>query len=122
MLDQDFLDEGRSVFNMLLRKHEKRICYLHFMTSKTSENYLQLLSMSKKKWLEVEFGVLHLGGRVGAAVIPVPFTNSAIVVCEFGSRSTLARAGFLRALRFPPASNIVSSFHNFLKLISGGVP
>ena len=44
------------------------------------------------------------------------------VVCEFGSRSILARAGFLRALRFPPASKIVSSFHISLKFISGGVP
>ena len=38
------------------------------------------------------------------------------VVCEFGSRSILARAGFLRALRFPPAPKIVSSFHISLKI------
>ena len=38
------------------------------------------------------------------------------VVCEFGSQSILARAGFLRALRFPPAPKIVSSFHISLKI------
>ena len=36
--------------------------------------------------------------------------------CEFGSQSILARAGFLRVLRFPPASKIVSSLHS-LKFI-----
>ena len=55
---------------------------------------------------------------IGPGSIP----SRARVVCEFGSRSILARAGFLRALRFPPASKIVSSFHISLNFISGGVP